>query len=88
MHRAIGLGIEQLTVRIVDGQVVAELKARAAANGRSAEAEHRLILRQALLPDRTAADFFVRAAAIRRRLPADLDTTALIRTDRDRDDTR
>ena len=37
----------QLTVRNVPGPVVQELKRRAAANGRSAEAEHRDILRRA-----------------------------------------
>ena len=39
----------QLTVRNLDDAVVAALKARAARHGRSAEAEHRLILRDALL---------------------------------------
>lgn len=39
----------QLVVRQVDEEIVAALKKRAAANGRSAEAEHRDILRQALL---------------------------------------
>ena len=39
----------QLIVRNLDDDVVDALKARAAANGRSAEAEHREILRNALL---------------------------------------
>lgn len=39
----------QLIVRNLDDDVVEALKARAAARGRSAEAEHREILRAALL---------------------------------------
>lgn len=39
----------QLIVRNLEADVVHELKVRAARNGRSAEAEHREILRQALL---------------------------------------
>jgi plasmid stability protein len=40
----------QLIVRNLEEDVVRELKLRAARHGRSAEAEHREILRQALLP--------------------------------------
>ena len=40
----------QLIVRNLEEEVVQELKLRAARHGRSAEAEHREILRQALLP--------------------------------------
>ncbi len=40
-----------LLVRDVSEEVLARLKARARENGRSAEAEHREILRQALLSD-------------------------------------
>jgi antitoxin FitA len=40
----------QLIVRNVDPEVVDRLKLRAAQHGRSMEAEHREILRQALLP--------------------------------------
>jgi plasmid stability protein len=40
-----------LTVRNVDDEVIRALRIRAAKNGRSAEAEHRVILRQALMPD-------------------------------------
>jgi plasmid stability protein len=40
----------QLIVRNLDEAVVRELKLRAARHGRSAEAEHREILRQTLLP--------------------------------------
>jgi antitoxin FitA len=40
----------QLTVRKVDDDLIRRLKTRAAEHGRSAEAEHREILKQALLP--------------------------------------
>jgi plasmid stability protein len=40
----------QLIVRNLEEEVIRELKLRAARHGRSAEAEHREILRQALLP--------------------------------------
>jgi plasmid stability protein len=75
----------QLTVRNVNEQIVRALKQRAAARGRSAEAEHREILRAALLE--TDADFASRAAALRRRLRAGVDGTSLIRADRDRNHT-
>ena len=39
-----------MIVRNLEEEVVRELKLRAARHGRSAEAEHREILRQALLP--------------------------------------
>ena len=72
----------QLTVRNVDADLVATLKRRAAANDRSMEAEHREILREALKPGR---DFWERVDDFRRevRLPPDIDTTAMIREDRD-----
>ena len=40
----------QLIVRNLEEDIVRELKLRAARHGRSAEAEHREILRQVLLP--------------------------------------
>ena len=40
----------QLIVRNLEEEIVRELKLQAARHGRSAEAEHREILRQALLP--------------------------------------
>lgn len=40
----------QLIVRNLEEEVVRELKLRAARHGRSAEAEHRELLREALLP--------------------------------------
>lgn len=73
----------QLTVRQVSDQLVTELKRRAAANGRSAEAEHREILRRALLGN--SEDFATRAAALRERLVSTVDSTEVIRADRDRD---
>ena len=75
----------QLTVRNVDEQVVRALKRKAAANGRSAEAEHRELLRNALLPGREK--FVVRAGALRARLRSTVDSTDVIRMDRDRDTT-
>jgi plasmid stability protein len=41
----------QLIVRDLDADLVLALKQRAARHGRSAEAEHRLILSEALAPD-------------------------------------
>ena len=49
--------MSQLIVRNLAPRVVAALKARAARQGRSAEAEHRAILEQALLGPAPAADF-------------------------------
>jgi antitoxin FitA len=42
----------QLIVRNLEEEVVRELKLQAARHGRSAEAEHREILRKALLPEK------------------------------------
>jgi plasmid stability protein len=49
-----------LIVRKLDDDLVQRLKSRAKANGRSAEAEHRLILQQALCPKpkMTGAEFW------------------------------
>ena len=73
----------QLTVRKVSDEVVGALKRRAAANGRSAEAEHRDILRASLLG--TEEDFAARAEALRRRMRSSVDSGETIRADRDRD---
>ncbi len=73
----------QLLVRDVSADVVEALKRRAQAHGRSAEAEHRLILETALNPGREA----FRANA--RRLRAETEgcvlgeAADLIREDRD-----
>ena len=76
----------QLTVRKVSQEVVGALKRRAAANGRSAEAEHREILRALLLEKEEG--FAVRAAALRRRLRSSVDSADTIRKDRDRNGAR
>ena len=74
----------QLTVRGVDDAVIAALKARAAANGRSMEAEHRRLLRDALVADRRAVDEFKAAAArLRARIGPALAAQAIIRDIRD-----
>ncbi|HVL68309.1 MAG TPA: hypothetical protein VM364_13685 [Vicinamibacterales bacterium] len=54
----------QLVVRNVEDEVVLQLKVRAARRGRSAEAEHREILREALLPRRNARTLKDTLAAI------------------------
>ena len=75
----------QLLLRNVDDDLIRRLKERAAAHGRSAEAEHRAILERALRP---GGDSFVERAARWRRLTAGRETTdsaELIRADRDRD---
>lgn len=73
----------QLTVRNVNDQVVRALKRRAATHGRSAEAEHRELLRKALLPGQES--FAGRARALRQRLRSSVDSSVVIRADRDRD---
>lgn len=47
--------VAQLIVRGIEEEVVARLKVRAAKNGRSAEEEHRRILRSALADDSDTA---------------------------------
>ena len=49
--------MSQLIVRNVGEEIVRALKRRAARHGRSAEAEHREILRQALREDAERASF-------------------------------
>ena len=49
--------MKQLIVRNLDDATVRALKRRAARNGRSAEAEHRAILREALRGEAAAASF-------------------------------
>ena len=63
----------QLTVRNVSDEVAAALKARSA--GRSAEAEHRRILEEALRPA-AGPDFFAAARERRVRLLAGVPDTA------------
>ena len=73
----------QLLVRDVPPDVVEALKQRAAEHGRSAEAEHRAILEEALRPER--AGFWERAAKLREEMRGRTftDSTDLIRQDRD-----
>ena len=73
----------QLTVRNVSPQLIRSLKSRAAAHGRSAEAEHREILRK-VLPE-AEQNFASRAKVLRKRLRSSIDSTEIIRADRDRD---
>ena len=75
----------QLLVRKLDEDLVRRLKERAARAGRSAEAEHRLILEQALRPGKPS--FAERARRHREALRgrAHSDSAELIRQDRDGD---
>ena len=75
----------QLLVRNLDDDLVRRLKMRAVAAGRSAEAEHRLILEQALRSDLDA--FKERARRLRERTKGKctIEAWELIRADRDRD---
>jgi plasmid stability protein len=78
----------QLTVRNVDDAIAAALKDRAARSGRSAEAEHRKILEEALAPAQNSG-FFAEARARRVKLgPGAPSTTDILRADRDRDGAR
>lgn len=79
----------QLIVRNLEDDVLAALKARAAARGRSAEAKHRAILRAVLSPpEERSEDWFERARVLRERLAVTEgpDTIDLIRADRERAD--
>jgi antitoxin FitA len=73
-----------LHVRNVDDELVARLKQRAVRNGRSAEAEHREILRQALSGE-TQPSFEQLAAQLRKLTAGRKHTPAevLIRESRD-----
>ena len=73
----------QLLVRDVPQDVVEALKRRAVEHGRSAEAEHRVILEEALRPGR--AGFWQPAAKLREETRSRIftDSTDLIRQDRD-----
>ncbi len=72
----------QLTVRNISPELVTALKHQAANNGRSAEAEHREILRSVLIEG--SEDFSIRARKLRERLRSSIDSAEIIRTDRDR----
>jgi antitoxin FitA len=77
--------VSQLLMRKVDDDLVARLKQRAARAGRSAEAEHRLILEVALRPGKPSLAERARRhrEALRGRVHSD--SADLIRDDRDRD---
>ncbi len=73
-----------LHVRNIDEAIVTRLKERAARNGRSAEAEHRALLKEALASD--AMMSWDELAALSRRLTAGRRHTppeVLVREDRD-----
>ena len=70
-----------LTVRNVSREMVDALKRRAADNGRSVEAEHREVLRSALLGENQ--DFAARARALRQRLRSSVDSAEAVRAVRD-----
>lgn len=70
-----------LTVRNVSRNVIDALERRAVANGRSVEAEHRELLREALLGGRE--EFVARATAVRQRLRSSVDGVDTIRATRD-----
>jgi antitoxin FitA len=73
----------QLIVRGLDDRIIQTLKQRAARAGRSAEAEHRAILEQALRPEMET--FAEAAARLRAHTRAQItDSVDLIRQDRDR----
>jgi plasmid stability protein len=72
-----------LSVRNVPDNIVRALRIRAARHGRSAEAEHRLILEQAL-ESHVEDDFWKRADALRRQTkPQRTDSDHLQRKMRD-----
>ncbi len=73
-----------LIVRDVEDEVAQALRLRAAAHGRSAEAEHRQILRAALAPRATELEAYAAAAArLRARLGHAGDASEIIREARD-----
>jgi plasmid stability protein len=73
----------QLIVRGLDDRLIRSLKERAARLGRSAEAEHRRILEEALSGEMES--FAEAAARLRARTPPQsTDSTDLIRQSRDR----
>ncbi len=73
----------QLIVRGLDDRLIQTLKQRATRIGRSAEAEHRVILEEALGPE--TETFTEAAARLRARaLSQTTDSAGLIREDRNR----
>ena len=73
----------QLLVRSLNEELIRALKQRAARSGRSVEAEHRVILEQALRTD--VEDFATAAARMRASTPKQSsDSADIVRRDRDR----
>lgn len=70
-----------LTVRHVEDRIVKALERRAAAHGRSSEAEHRAILSEVLAESGSAESFAERAAQLRRRLRSGMDSTEFTRSE-------
>ncbi len=79
----IACGMAQLLVRDIPEALVLALKERAAAHGRSAEAEHRLILEEALRSGRN--EFREQAGRLRAQTAGRIqgESADLIREDRD-----
>jgi plasmid stability protein len=74
----------QLTVRKVDDEIIRRLKIQAAEHGRSAEAEHREILKRALMGESAAEDFWALARRLREETgPVPGDSADIIRKMRD-----
>lgn len=63
--------------------IVQALRERAAANGRSVEAEHRMSPRAVLRSANAASDFAAAAARMRARLRRGTDSQSLVREGRD-----
>jgi plasmid stability protein len=80
-----GSVVGQLTVRKVDDDIIRRLKIRAAEHGRSAEAEHRSILRQVLMPEprMSMKAWLERAREQRAQSEPVSDSTPIIREMRD-----
>jgi plasmid stability protein len=76
--------VANLTVRDVDEDVARALRVRAAAHGRSAEAEHRQILREVLAASEEEVEAYAAAAArLRARLRHEGEASDIIREARD-----
>jgi plasmid stability protein len=72
------------TVRDIEEEMACALQNRAAANGRSLEAEHLMILREALTSASTPVEDFAAAAArLRVKLRHEGDSTDILRAARD-----
>ena len=63
--------------------IVQALRERAAANGRSVEADHRMSLREVFHSANAASDFAAAAARMRARLRRGTDSQSLVREGRD-----